>query len=200
MFSRIWMAWRPIAAVSGAVALFCALFSDSAAAFESAWSRNDHVAARLVSATAATGSAETLRVGLQFQLKPGWKIYWRSPGDAGYPPRIDWSGSDNLSAATIRWPAPVRFELFGLDTFGYGGEVVLPVDVKPARTGAPLRLAAKLEYLVCEKICIPYEAQLALALPGGPPAPSAHAHLIDRFVARVPGDGGGVAIEQAAFH
>jgi suppressor for copper-sensitivity B len=200
MFARIRMFWRPIAAVSGAVALFCALFSDSAAAFESAWNRNDHVAARLVSATAATGSAETLRVGLQFQLKPGWKIYWRSPGDAGFPPRVDWSGSENLSAATIRWPAPVRFELFGLDTFGYGGEVVLPIEVKPVQAGAPLRLAAKLEYLVCEQICIPYEAQLALALPAGPASPSAHAHLIDRFVARVPGDGGGVAIEHAAFH
>ena len=73
---------------------------------------------------------------------------------------------------------------------------MLPIEVKPAQAGAPLRLAAKLDYLICEKICIPYEAQLALALPAGPAAPSAHAHLIDRFVARVPGDGAGVTIEQ----
>ncbi len=164
----------------------------------SSWSRNDHAAVRLVSAVAATGTAERLRLGLQFQLAPGWKIYWRSPGDAGFPPRIDWSGSDNLARADIRWPAPVRFELFGLETFGYGGEIVLPIDVTLQRPGEPLRLDARVDYLVCEKICIPYQADLALVLPAGPARPGAFAHLIDRFNARVPGDGTavGLAIER----
>jgi suppressor for copper-sensitivity B len=176
-------------------------FSGSAAAApESAWNRNDQAGIRLVAAAAATGTAESLRLGLQFQLAPGWKIYWRSPGDAGFPPRIDWTGSTNLKAAEIRWPAPVRFELFGLDTFGYGGEVVLPIDIKPEKPGEPVNLAAKVDYLVCEKICVPYEVQLALALPSGTAVPSAHAHLIDRFVARVPGEGAGVAIERVEFH
>jgi suppressor for copper-sensitivity B len=197
MLAMMRMLRRPVTRLVGAGALLCALFSGSAVAADSAWNRNDHAATRLVSATSAAGTAETLRLGLQFRMQPGWKIYWRSPGDAGYPPRIDWSGSENLASAVIRWPAPERFELFGLDTFGYGGEVVLPIDARPARAGEPVRLVAKLDYLICETICIPYQAQLALALPAGPASPSTHAHLIDRFVARVPGEGSGVAIERA---
>lgn len=187
----------PACAVAGLVAAFS---GSAAAAPESAWNRNDHAGIRLVAAAVATGTADDLRFGLHFQLAPGWKIYWRSPGDAGLPPRVDWSGSANFAAAEIRWPAPERFELFGLDTFGYGGEVVLPIDVKPRQAGAPIALAARVEYLVCEKICVPYDAQLTLSLPAGAATPSAHAHLIDRFVARVPGDGAGIAIERAEFH
>ena len=176
----------------------------SAAADEpsaSAWSRTDHAQVRLISATDAVGAAETLRLGLEFRLAPGWKIYWRSPGDAGLPPRIDWAGSENFASAAIRWPAPERFELFGLDTFGYGGNVVLPIDMHPARPGEPIRVQARVDYLVCEKICIPYDADLAMTLPAGPPRPSAHGHGIDRFNARVPGDGraAGLAIERAEW-
>ncbi|MBI3452016.1 MAG: thioredoxin family protein [Rhodospirillales bacterium] len=163
------------------------------------WAHEDQVQVRLVSATVATGSAETQRLGLQFRMQPGWKIYWRSPGDAGFPPRPDWSGSNNLASADLRWPAPERFDLFGLETFGYGGEVVLPIDARLARPGDAASLALKVDYLTCEKICIPYEASLSLALPAGPAGPSAFAHLIDRFNVRVPGDGAGqgLTIERA---
>jgi suppressor for copper-sensitivity B len=165
------------------------------------WARTDQTEVRLVAATTATGSAETLRLGLQFRLQPGWKIYWRSPGDAGYPPKPDWAGSRNLAGAEFRWPAPERFELFGLETFGYGGEIVLPIDARLERKGGALAARLTLDYLVCEKICIPYQATLALELPAGPAQPSAYAHPIDRFVARVPGDGvgAGIAIESAAW-
>lgn len=154
-----------------------------------------------MAATTATGSAESLRLGLQFRLEPGWKIYWRSPGDAGFPPKPDWAGSRNLQGAEFRWPAPERFELFGLDTFGYGEEIVLPIEARLEKPGAPLNLKLAIDYLVCEKICIPYQAAFTLDLPPGAGRPSENAHLIDRFVARIPGDGtgSGLAIERAAW-
>lgn len=197
-FFRRARVWPLVVAAWCVIGLPPALAQDPAA---SAWERNDHAQVRLVSATTAAGEADSVRLGLHFRLAPGWKIYWRSPGDAGLPPRIDWSGSQNVAAATIRWPAPERFELFGLDTFGYGGEVVLPIDLQPARAGEAVRLAARVDYLICEQICIPYEASLAFALAAGPARPSAHAHLIDRFNARVPGDGkaSGLTIERATW-
>ncbi len=187
-----------------AVAVALAVFAGAQARAEPAaseWARTDQTQVRLVAAASATGGAENVRLGLQFRLEPGWKIYWRSPGDAGFPPKPEWTGSRNLRAAEFRWPAPERFELFGLDTFGYGGEVVLPVEARVERPGAPLHLKLALDYLVCEKICIPYKATLALDLPSGSATPSPHAHLIDRFVARIPGDGtgSGLAIERAAW-
>jgi suppressor for copper-sensitivity B len=129
-------------------------------------------------------------VGLQVQLKPNWKIYWRSPGDAGLPPQLDWSGSSNFGSAKLRWPVPHRFTLFGLDTFGYEGEVVLPLMVQLAKSGEPANLKAKVRYLVCDpQICVPAEATLALSLPAGPAAPGAEADLIQRFADQVPGNG-----------
>ncbi|HVG82768.1 MAG TPA: protein-disulfide reductase DsbD domain-containing protein [Methylomirabilota bacterium] len=156
----------------------------------SAWAEGDQASLRLVSAADAVGSEAALAMGLQVRLKPTWKIYWRSPGDAGLPPEIDWSGSGNVASAAFRWPVPHRFTLFGLDTFGYEGEVVLPLTVRLAKPGEAADLKAHVRYLVCDpQICVPAEAQLSLALPAGPAAPAIEADLIQRFVAEVPGDG-----------
>jgi suppressor for copper-sensitivity B len=147
------------------------------------------VSVELISAQQAVGQGQQIRVGLHFTLVPGWKTYWRSPGDAGYPIAVDWSGSENLAKADLLWPVPHRFTLFGLDTFGYAEEVVLPVIATLNEPGKPLSLRAHLRYLVCETVCIPYEADLALAIPAGDGLPSAQAQLIDRYYAQVPGDG-----------
>ena len=150
----------------------------------------DQAQLRLISSSDAVGREEALQLGLHVRLAPSWKIYWRSPGDAGLPPVFDWAGSDNLAEVETRWPVPHRFTLFGLDTFGYEGEVVLPLTVRLARPGEPLSLRAHLRYLVCDpQICVPAEARLALALPGGPSAPSAEAELIQRYLGEVPGSG-----------
>ena len=88
------------------LALVVALFAvqRDARAVGGEWSKNEHVEMRLVSAVQAVGERETLPLGLQFRMKPGWKLYWRSPGDAGFPPRPIWSGwrsLHNLSRADI---------------------------------------------------------------------------------------------------
>ena len=113
---------------------------------------------RLVSATAGMGEVQELRLGLEFKLQPGWKIYWRSPGAAGFPPHLDWTGSENLAGATMAWPAPTRFSVLGLDTLGYHDAVVFPLKVRPSTPASPLKLALKVDYLICKDICIPYSA------------------------------------------
>ena len=158
------------------------------------WVDQEQVRLRLVAASSATGEAETLNLGLHFKLEPGWKIYWRSPGEAGYPPSVDWSGSENLAEARLNWPVPRRFSLFGFETFGYYDEVVLPVDARPERPGEPVLLRAKVAYLTCKEICIPREAQLALALPAGGAGASGEGFLIDSFRTMVPGDGTAVGL------
>jgi suppressor for copper-sensitivity B len=136
-------------------------------------------------------------------LKPGWKVYWRSPGDAGFPPTADWSGSENLKTAVIHWPAPERFEVLGFQTLGYTNEVVLPIAVERSDATKPIRIAGTIRYLTCKEICIPYDAEVALTLPTGdikgPGKPSPFTHLINRFQVNVPGDGGlsGLRIEAA---
>lgn len=146
------------------------------------WAENDQGRLRLI----AAGPQD---LGLQFQMAPGWKIYWRSPGDAGFPPNLDWSGSENLAEASLSWPAPHRFSLFGLETFGYGDEVVLPIAIKPGQEGAAVALEAKVDYLTCSDICVPYSETVSLRLPPDMASGGPEAFLLERFSRQVPGDG-----------
>ncbi|HLZ66362.1 MAG TPA: protein-disulfide reductase DsbD domain-containing protein [Aliidongia sp.] len=165
--------------------------------YASDWGRTDQGAARLVVSPAKDGA---LRLGLDFQLQPGWKIYWRSPGDAGLPPSVDWTGSENAAVGDFAWPVPDRFELLGLETFGYEGETVLPAAVTVPHPGEPVHLKAAVEFLTCRELCVPNDVTLDLALPAGLEGPGPYGELIDSYQTRVPGDGsaGGLTIEAAS--
>lgn len=151
------------------------------------WADSEQASVRLISSTDAVGEAKTLSLGLEFQMQEGWKIYWRSPGDAGFPPKPDWSQSENITNVAMQWPAPMRFSLFGMQTVGYEDQVIFPLTVAVERPGAPVRLAARIEYLVCDdEICVPGEADVSLSLKAGATTIARSAHALDRFAARVP--------------
>lgn len=164
------------------------------------WVKADYVEGRLISTQTATGSETDLLLAIDLKLKPKWKTYWRSPGDAGLPPETDWSGSKNLAGAELLYPAPIRFQLFGLQTFGYEKRVVFPVRVKLDRADAALNANLKLNVLVCSDVCVPQEVRLKLHVPTGLPDPTIDTHLIQRAVSAIPSSGreAGHTIERAA--
>jgi DsbC/DsbD-like thiol-disulfide interchange protein len=96
----------------------------------------------------------TRTAALHLTLAPGWHTYWRSPGEAGIPPRFDWTGSRNLTSVAFRWPQPQVFDQNGLRTLGYSGDVILPFDVTAAADG-PVTLNAAIDLGVCDTICVP---------------------------------------------
>jgi len=155
----------------------------------SEWVETEQGAVRLIAATDAVGDGDTVSLGLQFRMEDGWKVYWRSPGDAGYPPTVDWSKSANLAEAELLWPLPTRFTVLGFETVGYKDDVVLPIDARPIRAGEAIEIRASVDYLTCSDICVPQSADLSLDVPSGPARPSVFAHLISRYLNRVPGDG-----------
>jgi suppressor for copper-sensitivity B len=184
------MRWKTVVNFIASGVLLLLFPSNLAAITSSAspWVDRDIASIRLVSAAVATGDQKSVPMGLQVRLQKGWKIYWRSPGDAGFPPSLDWAGSDNLKAAEIQFPLPERFSILGFESFGYSDEVIYPIKVTLENVGAPLTLRAKLVALVCSDICVPLDADLQLDLPAGPAAPSAEAQAINRAVAQVPAD------------
>ncbi|MGG7566633.1 protein-disulfide reductase DsbD domain-containing protein [Rhodovulum sp. DZ06] len=105
--------------------------------------------------------------GLRIALAPGWKTYWRNPGDAGIPPRFDWSGSSNVADVQVLWPRPHAFEAFGYRTIGYKEEVTLPLRVTPVDPAQPIALRLSMEYGVCSDICVPEAAELAIDIAPG---------------------------------
>ena len=160
------------------------------------WSQTDVSQVRLIAARTATGDTTEIRAGLQFQLEPGWKIYWRSPGDSGLPPIPNFSQSENVADVTMRWPAPQRFfEAAELETIGYLDETVFPLTIQVERPGEPVSVHTTLDYQACEKVCIPFSTELRLDILAGDAEPSGFAQLIERFEERVPRDAGLSGIE-----
>ena len=154
---------------------------------QSAWAEEEQSAVRLIAARDGLGRDGKVLAGLEFRMKPGWKVYWRSPGDAGFPPQPDFSGSENARIGDLRWPVPARFSVLGLETLGYESAVVLPFDIDAEDPAVATEIKANIRYLTCKEICIPYDAALTMTLPVGDGAPTALAHVIGKYESRVPG-------------
>ncbi len=133
--------------------------------------------------------AGTRMAALRLTLAPGWKTYWRAPGDAGIPPAFDWSGSRNLAGVAFHWPAPHIFKSYGIRTIGYAGELVLPIELRPERPGAPIRVRGEMDLGVCETVCIPARVTFSADISGdGAMDPAIRAALADRPVSSAAAD------------
>src|SRR6202048_1500377 len=89
------------AALGLAATLFASSLAIEARAEDaSPWQRDGHSAVRLL---AGSRSGAVLLGGIALQLQPGWKTYWRTPGDSGVPPRFDFSKSEEIGGTTVLW-------------------------------------------------------------------------------------------------
>lgn len=134
----------------------------------SAWDKEAHASARLIAgSTIRSADATWVRAGIEIRLDPGWKTYWRDPGDSGVPPTMDFSGSENVKSVTVLWPAPERFpDGAGGSSIGYVGHVILPLRVALKNPAQKPSVHLKLGYAICGNLCVPAEANLELALSG----------------------------------
>ncbi|MCW6510433.1 protein-disulfide reductase DsbD family protein [Lichenifustis flavocetrariae] len=138
------------------------------------WIGDGQAAVRLVTAS-DTAKDGMVTAGLEFRYGSGWHGYWRTPGDAGIAPVLDWSASTNLKTAALSWPAPTRLIVSGLQNSVYTGQFTLPVAIGLTDHQAGTRLALSVDYAACGKVCVPKHADLALNLAAGPGAASAEA-------------------------
>jgi DsbC/DsbD-like thiol-disulfide interchange protein len=164
-----------------------------------AWTQELHAAARLIAGAAATeANSKSLRAGVEVELDPGWKTYWRDPGDSGTPPTFDFAESTNVKSVSMEWPAPMRFDDgAGGHSIGYHDHVIWPLRVTPKDASKPVSLHVKLRYAVCGKLCVPAEADLGLPLSGKKGAEdgalvAAEARVPRRTALAPASDGGGV--------
>ena len=175
-----------------ALALFMGFAAAALFAAPAAHARGADAVTRIVLVTAQdTHDGAPFLAGLELDLAPGWKTYWKRAGDSGFAPLFDWSASENVANVDLRWPAPRRFDEPGDTTFGYKDDVVWPLLVEPLDARAPVTLRLTVEYGVCANICIPRQDDLALLIPSmseedGAPAENAAAPMLRAALARVP--------------
>jgi DsbC/DsbD-like thiol-disulfide interchange protein len=153
----------------------------------SPWVASNNSKVRLVSGIVELDDAPALVAGVQLRMNPGWKTYWKNPGDSGVPPTFDWAGSKNLKQAELLYPAPHSFADASGTAIGYDDEVVFPVKLTPEREGEPIELKLAFSYGLCKNLCVPNDVSLELAL--SPEIGTGDAALIDGFLARVPKPG-----------
>jgi DsbC/DsbD-like thiol-disulfide interchange protein len=163
-----WFLRQALARGLGAIALLAGVAAAIAGEDASSWDGNAITAVRLIAGSTPASRTAPLRAGLEIRIKAGWHTYWRYPGDAGVPPRFDFSASRNVKAVDVRFPAPQPIAEQGLTTIGYTADVLLPLAVVPLDRSKPITLRAKLDYAVCERQCVPAEGRAELLLTDGP--------------------------------
>lgn len=150
--------------LSGAIALFLSALNAAAADLPPGLDR----AELLPAYQTADG---TWMTALRLDLSAGWKTYWRSPGDAGVPPGFDWAGSTNLASAALHWPRPEIIDSDGERTLGYHDELILPIELTPARPGEQVSGKVAIDLGLCLNICVPAHLELTTPAPAAAPDP-----------------------------
>ncbi|MBB1248606.1 protein-disulfide reductase DsbD domain-containing protein [Rhizobium sp. G21] len=147
-------------AALGALAI-AALAAPAAHAAASRWAESDGGRMRLVALPNQHGGYDA---ALQIEPAPGWKTYWRHPGEAGLPPLVDIRGSDNVTLSSTRFPAPEIGQDEGGRFYGYYKAVGVMLELTSAKPAAPARLKAAVMIGLCKEICLPFQAEFDLAL------------------------------------
>ena len=159
------------------------------------------VAGELLVDASAVQPGDTVRVGVGFEIDPGWHLYWRNPGDSGRATELTWR-SDAASFGSTQWPAPhVYREADVLTTFGYGGDVLLASDaVVSTDASGTWRIEVDADFVVCEIQCIPGHIELAREVPiadAAQPPPAEVRARFDRAASRLPRSAEALGIDVA---
>lgn len=115
---------------------------------------------------------------LELVLEPGWKTYWRSPGDGGIPPDFEWLGGigsvgdDGLAdggqgneEVTFYWPRPEVFYAGGMRSVGYHDQLLLPFSFSHDGDADSGPLAARVFFGLCREVCVPATVELEAGAP-----------------------------------
>ncbi len=129
------------------------MMAGSVQASETSWVNHDGMLQTRIIASSEKTANGKLILAWEAKLAPGWKTYWRSPGEAGLPVKIS-SGGEKID---VRYPFPKRFELFGLETYGYGKQVIMPFYVEPSAN-----VPVKVDFMVCKDICVPFNVNYTI--------------------------------------
>ncbi len=122
-----------------------------------------NVLVRLVADTDHIAPGGDFHLGVRFEIKPGWHIYWRYPGGAGLATDIQWQLPEGVQVGDLQWPLPIGFtQSEGIPGYGYEGTVVLAskIHAAPDFDRAQSTVGAEVSWLACKGVCVLGSARL----------------------------------------
>lgn len=158
----------------------------NAKSLETEWSSGVESQVRLISPITNNNNQKEIYLGLEYQLQEGWKTYWQSPGDGGFPQEIDWSKSFNIKTLEIEWPTPKQFEILGMQSIGYSDHVIFPLKILLENESLLTTIILDINYLVCKDICIPGNAHLELNISSGESNLTQHSFILEKAISNIP--------------
>ncbi|PMG73612.1 cytochrome C biogenesis protein [Shewanella sp. 10N.286.51.B7] len=145
--------------------LMSAVVSSTTIAATTGWLVNDNhppVKVRFMLTGELDTATKTVPAILDVQLDDDWKMYWRTPGEGGIAPKIDWGESTNFGAVNWQWPTPQQYTIMGYKTQGYQGEAVFPIHITVDDINANTALRGKFTLSSCTTVCVLTDYQLEL--------------------------------------
>ena len=158
----------------------------SAKSIETDWSLGAESQVRLISPISNNNNQKDIYLGLEYRLQDGWKTYWQSPGEGGFPQSIDWSKSSNVKNLEIEWPIPEEFEILGMQSVGYKNHVIFPLKIGLENELESTLVILDLNYLVCKDICIPGNVYLEINIPPGSANLTKHFFILEKTISNLP--------------
>src|ERR1043166_7563046 len=176
-------AMKPVLRAFVRVAMLLSLLALVRTAETQTYQGRELVKAELLADTDAMFPGKPFTAGLLLRMAPGWHTYWQFSGDAALPTELKWKVPPGWKAGELQWPIPIKLKDPGdILTYGYNDEVLLMQQITPPAEidSAEPKLTADANWLVCEKICIPGGATLALTLPRSTSSHSTNTELFGR--------------------
>lgn len=159
--------FRFFSAVAALTLVSAGAFAGEEAASQSEWVKGHASRTRISAGYDKAGASPSLYAFVEIQMEPGWKTYWRNPGESGLPPRFDFTRSKNIAKAEVLYPAPMRIKDPGGDIVGYKERVIFPVKLTVKDPAVGAEVDADVMFGICKDICVPSEAALKIAVPQG---------------------------------
>ena len=150
-----------------------------------------HTQVKLILSAETAKPGDIILAGVDLKMEPGWHTYWKNPGDAGSPTKIEWQLPPEISAGGIQWPLPEKLPPAEVTTYGYEHEVVLLVPLTiETNSNLPegqIDLKAKVSWLECKESCIPADATVEAKVNiGNETKASADAATVESWKKKVP--------------
>lgn len=172
--------WFPSVALPAVLAL-CLTVADICApvneerAVRNAWSlpaaqaQNEvHVTTKMLAESSSIKPGQEFLLGIEYDIAPGWHIYYKESGDAGLPTKIEWKLPAGFTAGDLLWEKPHKFIDSGITTYGYSNKTLIAAKIKAPSNlplDKPIRIEANSSWLSCNEVCLPGKGTASIELP-----------------------------------